>query len=144
MCPKGDDPLTTFTDYRTITLNTSVASGHLDGTFKFSFNGESFYFPANALLWSEDDCKLAFESLPNIESVTCTRGHVHHSNASSYIIKFLSFPTYPYENNVYTHTGDPPLSSFTCDSSRVNHNVAQSVSCVVHDASLSANPSLPG
>ena len=144
MCPKGDDPLTAFTAYRTITLNTSVSTGHLEGYFKFIFNGESFFFPANAWLWSEEQCKLSFESLSNVQSVTCTRGHVHHSNASSYTIQFTSFPIFPYENNVYFHNGNPPLSSFSCDTSMVSQNAAHAVTCSVADVTLPLGASIPG
>ena len=142
MCPKGDDPLTTFTDYRTIVLNTSVATGYLNGTFKFTFNGESFYFPADALLWNEEQCKLSFESLNNVQSVTCTRGTVQHSNASSYTIQLLSFPIYPYENNIYTHFGDPPLSSFSCDPSHIDQKHGHNVQCTISEVVGTSYPGI--
>ena len=74
MCPKGDDPLTPFSDYRTITIATTAASGSLGGAFKFSFADQSFTFPGDARSWTSSDCTTSFQSnLQNVKAVSCTR-----------------------------------------------------------------------
>lgn len=35
-------------------------------------------------------------------------------------VSFASFPVMPAENNIFYHTGNPDLSTFTCDISAVN------------------------
>ena len=40
-------------------------------------------------------------------------------HAVTYVVTFVSWPTYPAQNNVFEHDGNPPLSSFTCDVSKV-------------------------
>ena len=44
MCPKGDDPLTPFTDFRTIEFTTAATFGEINGYIKFIFNGELLSF----------------------------------------------------------------------------------------------------
>jgi hypothetical protein len=120
MCPKGDDPFTSSTDYRTIRLTTSATAGTLSsGQFKFTFNGESFYFSAAYASFDSAACETAFESLPNIGDVICSRSAINARGGATYTIEFLSFPVMPHENNLYTNDGNPPLSSFQCDPSKV-------------------------
>lgn len=119
MCPKGDDPFTTFNDYHTITITTS-ATAPLSGEFKFIFQGEYFYFPSNASQFDDEDCSLAFNSLPNIESATCVRGVVDPTKfTTQYTIKIHEFPLFPYENNIYSHDGNPSLGAYECDLSHI-------------------------
>jgi len=141
MCPKGDDPFTLFTDYRTIILNTTVSSGYLNGTLKFTFNDESFFFPAAAGLWTEDQCRLALQGLSNVEEARCTRGVVTSQNTTTYTMEFISFPISPQENNIYTHDGNPALSSFSCDTSLANTAAASGIKCIITDV---VRNSLPG
>lgn len=119
MCPKGDDPFTTFTDYYTITITTTAASGTLAGQFQFIFEGEYFYFNAAASSFDDTDCKDSFEGLANIETVSCTRGTIDARAGAQYVIQIQEFPTYPYQNNIYSHNGNPSLSSFQCKTDRV-------------------------
>jgi len=133
MCPKGDDPLTDFTDYRVITLTTNATQGFLNGTLRFTFNGESFNFPANASAWNESDCEKAFESLRNVDDVVCSRAAVTNRLSSSFTIQFRSFPIHPYENNIFSNDGNPPLSAFYCDTSDVNKHDAKLVTCTITD-----------
>ena len=39
----------------------------------------------------------------------------------------------PRENNLFAHTGNPPLSSFTCDITGVTVSGAQGMSCNITD-----------
>ena len=56
MCPKGLDPINLFSpNYYTLNVTIAADSGHQDmtGTMQFTFNGESFDFPANTTAWTE-------------------------------------------------------------------------------------------
>lgn len=43
------------------------------------------------------------------------------------------FPATPYENNIFTHNGNPPLSHFTCDVSNAYSANSGIVNCTIHD-----------
>lgn len=115
-------------------------SGTLAGQFKFVFLGQSFYFNANANLFNETECETAFRTLSNVEDVTCSRTSPTLVSGATYTINFLSFPTKPYENNIFNHDGNPPLSSFQCDTSLVTGGV--SPACVLSD--VNASPDIKG
>ena len=129
MCPKGDDPMSTFTGYRSLSITTSASSGTLAGKFKLTFNGEYITFPADAASFSPEQCKYAFESMPTFESVSCERGTIDAMGGAAYTIRFKSYPSNPHENNIYTNDGNPALNLFSC----VDYSVtgAVSPSCIV-------------
>jgi hypothetical protein len=138
MCPKGDDPFTDYTDYRTIQLTTGATSGHLGGYFKFTFNGEFVYIDANANNVDDDACETYIESLANIKQVSCTRGAIDSHYGTTYTIVIKSFPLFPYENNVYKHDGNPSISSFQCDTEKVDSG--SGVTCDLTDVSVDVVP----
>ena len=109
------------------------------GTFSFSFNGETVLFPAFGPNVSSTVCTNILESLPNIGTVQCIQDSVLSDGSSIYTIQFLSWPVVPYENNVYTNTGYPPVAAFTCDTSNVM-GVSQA-SCLVADVTVPNYPS---
>jgi len=152
MCPKGRDPFTEALIYRTIFLNVSVSPNYgtvveILGDLRFTFNGESFYFPANISTWNANLCKVAFEKLRNVDEVICTANPVESTYTRSFTIQFVAFPVFPYENNIYTNDGNPPLSAFSCDTSGVvvytsTTSTSLATSCVVADVVNST--SVPG
>jgi len=88
ICPKGDDPLTLFSDFRTILMTIGTTSTEkLSGTVKFTFNGANAYFPANGNQFSYDQCQKKFSSLPNIETVKCFRSIPDYWGNVQYVIK---------------------------------------------------------
>jgi hypothetical protein len=95
LCPKGDDPFSEYTDYRTITVTTGGTSGTIAGNMKFTFNGEYFYFTASATSWDASACETSFESLKNVKDVSCTQGTVDGNDGALYMIEFGSFPLIP-------------------------------------------------
>jgi hypothetical protein len=116
MCPKGDDPFTTFSDYHTFKITTSSSLEPLVGQFKFIFQGEYFFFSANASEFGDEECTAAVISLPNIDSASCTRGAVDPITYSTeYTIQVQEFPLFPYENNIYFHEGNPSIDSYQCE-----------------------------
>jgi hypothetical protein len=136
ICPKGDDPFTENQSYRAINITTSASSGTLEGQFQLSFQGEYFYFNANANSFNETQCEIAFAALPNVEEVSCSRTTPTADQGATYTIQFLSFPSKPYENNIYHHDGNPPLSYFQCQTSLVTG--ATSPSCLLSDVTQAA------
>lgn len=74
MCPRGDDPETTNQHDFTLVIRTGVdAVDTLDGSFAFFWTGQttSTSLTADASAGTELNCEEAFESLPNIDDVTC-------------------------------------------------------------------------
>lgn len=139
MCPKGDDPLTPFSDYRTIRITTSASSGTYGGYYKFNFNGQSFVFPANASEWSYSDCIASFESLPNVDHALCSDPIVSNEYLNAqYTVQLISFPLFPFENNLYLNDGNPPLAAFTCDTFDVTG--VSNPTCTVSDVAVGAIP----
>ena len=126
MCPKGDDPFTPNQQNRTIKITTSATSGVLSGQFKLTFQGQSFYFNANASKFTAANCITSFQNLPNIDQVYCTRTTPTTKEGATYTIQFVSFPIFPYENNIFSH-------DFQCDTSLVTtgHSPTCSFSDVV-------------
>ena len=135
MCPKGDDPFTPSTGYRSIILTTSVKNSlsNLGGEFRFSFYGETFFFPPTG--FDETDCRQSFNKLNNVELVDCTI-IATTAKSISYKVQFLKFPPYPFENNVLSlNDGNPPLSSFSCSSDLITGTTSNKIglSCTVSD-----------
>ena len=138
LCPKGDDPLTDFTDYRSIVIDTVALFGTLGGFFRFTFQGQSFSFPADSDSWQAQDCQKSFETLPNVKSVKCSVTAKGSHGSTSYLVQFLSFPSFPYENNIYTNDGNPSINFMDCDTSGVTG--ASHVSCTITDVAVSTIP----
>jgi hypothetical protein len=111
------------------------------GQFRFSFNGQTFSFPGRAELWRDAECKASFESLANIDTVNCTSRRLS-SRMIEYKITFLSFPLWPAENNVFVNDGNPLLSQFYCDTTRVTNS--RKVYCELYDSTTGADVVLPG
>ncbi len=140
MCPKGDDPLTTFSDYRSIILQTATVSGTMGGYFRLSFHGQYFSFPANPAYFQAEQCVRAVESLPNVQTARCSVTSSGRFGSTSYLIQFRTFSTYPYENNIYINDGNPPDSAFACDSTAVTGSYG--VTCKVSTVATNIVPGL--
>jgi hypothetical protein len=135
----GDDPFTLNQDYRTITITTDLSSKYMSGTLKFTFSGQSFSFPANALEWDAKACQTSFESLQNIASASCSQANIDIVGLTAiWTIQLRTFPTLPYQNNVFYHEGNPDLNMFSCDTTSVA--VAVDPTCVVADVTTADLP----
>ena len=127
MCPKGDDPLTPFTDYYSIKLEIRADSGTLGGYVHFVFNGETLVFGAHADTFTLKACKTLFETLPNIGEVRCTRtDDTDAQGGSATTIHFHGFPVYPHENSLYTNNGNNLLSKLLCKTDYITGDGTQS------------------
>jgi len=134
LCPKGYDPLVTFTDFRSIKIETKAYGGYLAGYFKLTFNGETFAFPALATDWTETDCQQSFMSLRNVGTVQCTQGDSDPYGSTTYLIQFKEWPVIPYENNIYVNDGNPLNSAFSCDVTAVTGGTLPS--CTIVDVAV--------
>ena len=134
MCPKGDDPLTIASAYRTISFTTSAKSGTLSGSIKFSFNGETLYIPADASAFTSDLCTASFKSMQGISDASCTRSAVDANLGATYTLAIKSYPSNTYENNIFYHSGNPNLNVFMCNMRLViAANTATGVTCITRD-----------
>ena len=135
--------MTSHNGYRSIEIRTSAASGVLSGYFILYFQDQSFSFPAYYSSWSAKECQRALEALPNIKKVNCTMlnyDSVH--GGATYLIQLKKFPTLPYENNIYTHDGNPPIKDFYCNTRLVNSTMAHGISCNISNYNVTYT--LPG
>lgn len=138
MCPKGDDPFTYFSDYRAIIVQLNAYSAPFTGSFKFTYDALSIAIPASG--WTDELCQEAFQALPAFKTVRCSLSFsTTRYGGFSMQIEFIEFEPIPYQNNIYTHDGNPPLSSFKCDTTGIT--TAGSVSCEITDVAFN---SLPG
>ena len=116
-------------NYRVITMTTNSSRGSsLGGSVIVTFDGEDVSIAANA---TASECEDAWETLDNVEDVTVTRSSVGARGDSTYTITFLSFPLNPHQNNIFSHDGNPDISTFTCDISDVT---GSDPSCVFDDS----------
>ena len=134
MCPKGRDPLKLYSTFRTIKMTTTATSGTMAGYLAVAFQGQMTAFPANGNSFSSAKCKAALEALPNIGQVTCTQGYTLGRGSTSYVIEFLTFPSIPYQNNIFYHEGSPTVNSFACGTEGVSGAVG--VTCTISDVVL--------
>ena len=138
-CPKGDDPLTPIGDYRTITITTSATSGTFGGTFKLTFNGDSFNFPADPSSWDSTACEASFAGLLNVKRVSCSTPVTSGTAYAQYTVQFVEWPILPVDTNIYENDGNPAATAFVCDPYSVSGTV--DATCTIAD--VSAN-NLPG
>jgi hypothetical protein len=132
LCSKGDDPLTIGQSYRSITITTStndtvVPTG---GVYTLYFDGEAVQFDYDA---SAADLQAAIDSLDNVElsHVDVVQSAGIYSNL--YTVQFRRWPTFPRQNNIFSHDGSPPLSSFVCSALKVSIAANQTVLCDLAD-----------
>jgi hypothetical protein len=96
------------------------------GNVKFSFYGETFYFPADTDYWLDDDCVQSFDGLGALNIVSCTStGKLDAFGSTTFLVqlKHLSPMSVNYENNYVTIDGKPALADFACDVSAVTGSV---------------------
>ncbi|KAG3114519.1 hypothetical protein PI125_g6359 [Phytophthora idaei] len=137
MCAKNDDPLTTGQGYRTIQIqvdadaSTNIA---LAGSVRVHFLGDIAVFSAVAVADAahEQACAQAFQSMRTVLTATCTITSVNPVTAAAiYTVAFKEWVHLGGENNLLYHDGNPPLSSFTCDLTKVTS--LNSPTCAVTD-----------
>lgn len=138
MCPKSYDPLTLNdrTNRRRLRIVTAVSEGSLYGNFEFSFLRSSIKIPADANIFNSEYCTESFKNMNSAVNVQCIREKVEPNGAGTYLITLNDYPLYPTENNFHQHNGNPALSLFYCNASKVNMFEINSLppTCDIFDA----------
>lgn len=138
MCPKGDDPFTYFSDYRTIIIALNAYSAGYTGNFKLTYNKLSLIIPGTG--WTDELCQEAFQALPSFKTVRCSISFsTTRYGGFSLQVEFIEFQPIPYQNNIYYHEGNPLISAFKCDTSNIV--TTGHVTCDITDVAFG---SLPG
>lgn len=120
MCPKNDDPLTAGQGYRTIKISIGGTSTPLAGTVRIAFNGEVATLDASAAVNTAASCASAFMKLRSVERATCAITVLDATvKSAEYVVAFTEWAHIDAENNLLFHNGNPPLSAFTCDISKI-------------------------
>ena len=90
---------------------------------------------------TQEECNRHISTLLSISDASCLVSLVDsESRAQSIIITIESYPEVPYENNVYNHNGNPPLSYFRCGMDYIDRDNATDPFCDLEDV---MNSSLP-
>ncbi|TYZ64662.1 hypothetical protein PybrP1_002508, partial [[Pythium] brassicae (nom. inval.)] len=132
MCPKNDDPLTTGQGYRTIKIRIGGTASLLVGTVGVAFNGEVATIDASAAGNTASTCASAFMQLRSVARATCTITVLDNTvKSAEYVVEFTEWAHIDAENNLLFHNGNPPLSAFTCDISKVTS--ANTPTCAITD-----------
>lgn len=91
------------------------SGGQLAGKFLFGFFDDYVEIGASLVSMSEASCSNSFSSLRGVDRAECVYEAVNDEDGSgSYVVQFMSWPAEPFENNIFNHSGNPPLSSFSC------------------------------
>lgn len=115
-------------NYRHIKMTVKSSKNGLYGTIGMIFQGKISYISLSNP--SDTDC---MEGLTNSRSYGLVGCTYTNSSAHSYdfSIIFYSWPSYPTENNLYFHDGNPPITSFSCDTLLTDAGVTCSFEDVV-------------
>jgi hypothetical protein len=71
---------------------------------------------------TDTDCETSLESNIKFSDVECEVTMID-SKTYQIDITFIKFPTQPYENNLYTHNGNPLITDFLCDMTQTDSDV---------------------
>lgn len=129
MCPKGDDPVTDGQNYRRILLNVSDSDAPFTGVLGVQFQGETTFISLATA--NSSNCETLLEASAKFDNVNCTFANLG-SGQVSFDITFFSWPKFPQENNLYSHSGNPSASDFTCDISRTDSSTLCTFTDVVN------------
>lgn len=114
MCPKGDDPMTINSNFKTIKLQVRGPTG-FSGDLGIIFEGETTSITLSKA--SDDFCEKQLEGSKKFTNVSCTYSisTSGHYDIRTFVIIFYSWPVTPQENNIFTHNGNPSINEFRCD-----------------------------
>ena len=115
----------------------ATAGTLLEGYFTFHFLGHKVSLQANTQSpsFGANECKAVMETLPNIKTVTCTVTlNDSSSGASTYTITITAWPTYPMENQFFSHLGVPSLDQMACTIEDITQGISPTCSVSVQTA----------
>lgn len=129
-CPKGDDPLTVNQQNRAIQLQIAADSA-LAGMLYVGFGFDVAALSVDAV--TDATCETAFQSMSSLDAVQCTVDSTDPM-LLQLDVAILKFPTYPVDNNIFSHSGNPTLQQFRCDTSQLTSvNASCSFADIVAD-----------
>ncbi|KAG1709092.1 hypothetical protein DVH05_022724 [Phytophthora capsici] len=137
MCAKNDDPLTLGQGYRTIRIQVGADSSTslpLAGSVRIHFLGDVAVFDAVAVADTahEQACAKAFQAMRTVLTASCSIASVDPvTAAATYTVSFKEWTHLGGENNLLYHSGNPALTSFTCDLTQVTS--LNSPTCAISD-----------
>lgn len=127
MCPKGDDPLTIKQKFRRIRLEIQSTNARtFEGEVGIKFQGVVSWLGLGGP--SSASCRIALETADTFGDVGCdftSTGSFYYT----FDITFYNWPDVPFQNNLFSHSGNPLISEFSCDIS----NAVQGVRCLFSD-----------
>ena len=142
-CPKGDDPVSVNQSNRQIVFRLATDAVDISGLLHITFLGHKIEMDLNNTYVDTDSyCQAQFEEADNIETVSCVASSGFDSDNAwmtsgaflEYNVTFESWPSFPMENNFFSHNGNPDLSDFTCDISEVTLSGGAKRECTLSDA----------
>mmetsp|Transcript_5086 Transcript_5086/g.7776 ORF Transcript_5086/g.7776 Transcript_5086/m.7776 type:complete len:1957 (-) Transcript_5086:199-6069(-) len=137
ICPKAFDATTVTDDMprRAIRLTIGRESGKLEGRAALTYNGAQVLLDANPDNLSSEECTRIVRKMQGVGDATCVNERIgaEQTSSYSYLITFNSWSTTPFENNLFNHSGNPPLSAFGCNVDRVDEFKAIEPYCEVTD-----------
>ena len=118
MCPKGDDPVTINQQTRAIRMHvrTTGDSEFYSGQIGLRFQGKTVFIDLEYIYTRYYPCndKVAFKG--KFAHVSCLQA-TWTTQYYYFDLYFHSWPTFPKDNNLYTHFGNPNILEFFCDTS---------------------------
>jgi hypothetical protein len=116
MCAKGDDPVTIEQEYYRFLFKVDhgghVPTGHVSLGLEGSSATISLSYP------SSTSCLASLQASGSFGYAACDyRSDV---DFMYFNVTVYSWPTYPRENNLYSHNGNPAETDFYCDTSRAS------------------------
>jgi hypothetical protein len=115
-------------------MSSSVVSGVIMGQLELYLAGSTVTVDANAKKFTSELCQKTIRGLKSVSDITCVREDFdENSQVGSYLFTLNKYPMAPFMNNLMSHTGNPPLSAFRCNTSLVDKEEAQGALCVFED-----------
>lgn len=116
---------------RSVRMLTGATSGVLSGSFSFHFMGSEVSIPSGV---DTASCSTYLGRLLTVDKVSCQVEILDKAIGSqSIVIELESYPEIPYENNIFTHSGNPPLSFFKCETTLIERELAEDPYCDIED-----------
>lgn len=63
----------------------------------------------------DEQCASEFNRFKGFQEVSCRKDYIEDSDFVSYVFSINKFAVYPFENNIFNHSGNPSLTKFSCD-----------------------------
>ena len=125
LCPKAYEPLGLESKPERRQLRLTVENIRASSTISFSFSGSTVFLPADVEELGSSECTSILSALKSVHSVSCLRESFDASSGfATYLIRIDDYPVFPHENNVFNHTGAPPLGAFKCNASSAVEDLA--------------------